>query len=114
MKTNTAPRQQDDPAAPVVLINRFTLKPGRMDEFIELQAAARDGFRRAVPGLLGGRMHRSLDGASAVLISVFRSVDDHKRLLESELFAGHAAKIRPLIERTDPGFYKVAYESGDV
>ncbi len=114
MTTENSPQQDDDSAAPVVLINRFTLKPGKIEEFIELQAAAREGFRRAVPGLLGGRMHRSLDGASAVLISVFRSVDDHRRLLESELFAEHAAKIRPLIERTDPGFYKVAYESGDV
>lgn len=99
---------------PVVLINTFTPKPGKLDEFIAAQTTALRGFRGRVPGWRQSRLHRALDGNTVVMISVFDSVDDHRRWQETGLFAEHREKIRQLVERVDPGFYEVVYEAENV
>ena len=71
---------------PVVLINPFTLKPGKMDEFLALQTEALQRFRGHIPGWRGGRLHRAVDGDTAVLMSVFDSADAHRRFLETAGF----------------------------
>ena len=51
---------------PVTLINRLSIKPGMIDEFIEAQRK----FTLSAPaGVLGGRMYRSRDGSSRGLVN---------------------------------------------
>lgn len=103
-----APRRR-----PVIVINTFVVKPGQIDAFIALQDSARARFAGLVPGLRGSRMHRALDGRTAVLMTAFDSLDDQKALLASELFAAHREQLLPLIEQASPGAYEIAYEAGD-
>ena len=95
---------------PVVLINVFTLKEGKLDEFIELQTAALHNFKGKVPGWLGSRLHRELDGSSAVMMSIFESREDINRWYETKLFSEHRAKVIPLVERAEPKLYEVVYK----
>jgi quinol monooxygenase YgiN len=97
---------------PVVLINTFTVKPGKMDEFLALQRAALEQFRGRIPGWRGGRLHRALDGNTAVMMSVFESADAHRRFLETPGFDAHRARVLPLIEDAQPVYYEVVHESG--
>ena len=86
---------------PVTVINFFSLKPGKIDEFIELQRSFAAGSTRP-NGLIGGRMYRSVDNQSAVLVSQFESKDAQERILQSDAFKQHVNKLRPLIESFAP------------
>lgn len=97
------------PPPPVVLINVFTVKPGRLDEFIAVQTAALERFRGQVPGWLGSRLHRALEGDMAVMMSTFDSVDSHRRWHETPDFAAHLSRVRDLVERAEPGFYRMTH-----
>lgn len=100
----------DDAIGPVVLINLFTVKPGRMDEFIALQAANLERTRGEVPGRRGSRLHRSTDGRTAILASMFETIGDHRRLNASSQIAEHIQKIRPLVEKAEPTYFEVVHE----
>ena len=97
---------------PVILINTFTLVPGKLDEFVELQAAqARRNKANPILGFQGGRMFRSVDGTKAVLVTAFDSIDAHKQLMESGAFKEHRDRILPLIQGAEPAYYELAYET---
>lgn len=97
---------------PVTIINMFTPKPGRFEDFLAVQQAALPGFRGRVPGLLGSRFYRALDGRSAVLVSVFETPEDFQQFRGSDLFAAHRDRISPLLEGVNPGLYELVYEAG--
>ena len=99
---------------PVVLINTFTLKPGKMDEFLALQTEALQRFRGHIPGWRGGRLHRAVDGDTAVLMSVFDSADAHRRFLETAGFDEHRQRVLPLVEDVQPAYYEIVHESGSL
>lgn len=103
---------QTKAAGPVVLINVFTPRPGKLDEFVALQTAALEQFRGRIAGWRGGRLHRALDGSSAVMMSVFDAVESHQKFVDSALFAEHRDRILPLVERVEPRFYEIVAESG--
>ena len=105
-----SPAVDNDAIGPIVLINLFTVKPGRMDEFIELQKRNLDRSPGNVPGWRGSRLHRSTDGRTAVMMSMFDTIADHKRLHESSRIAEHVQKIKPLIESAEPTYYEVVHE----
>jgi heme-degrading monooxygenase HmoA len=101
----------------VVMINVFKVKQGRLDDFVELQRQYL-GELSDVPGALegwrGSRLHRAVDGADAVMISVFDSMEAHKRLIGTARFAEHREKVAALIESAEPRYYSVAYEAGTI
>src|SRR5439155_3730212 len=96
-----------------ILINTFTLVPGKLDEFIELQKGqAVRNKENPIPGFQNSRMFRSVDGNKAVLVSAFDSIEAHKQLMQSERFKEHRSRIQPLIEGAEPAYYELVYESG--
>lgn len=109
---NRAPSPADR-AGPVTLINTFTIHPGRLDEFFAVQEDARLRFAGRVAGFRGSRMYRARNDKTAVLITVFETVEHHKAWLNTDLFAEHRARIAPLIERATPTFYDLVYETGE-
>ena len=116
--TDAIVRDDSQPAhekrRPVIIINTFATKPGKIDEFIAIQDAARRRFAGQIPGLRGSRMHRSLDGKTAVLITAFDTLEDQKNWLASELFARHRTQIMPLIEQASPNAFEIVYEGGEI
>ncbi len=95
----------------ITVINRFEIRPGQMDAFIDAQRA----FPSSLPacGLVGGRMYRALDGRSAVLISVFESQAAIDALRGRSDFQAHLERLRPYVESTNPSLYEAAYDTGD-
>lgn len=99
---------------PFVSISVITPKPGRFDEFMELQLAQHHRLRGQVQGLRGGRLFRALDGRSAVLVTAFDSAEDAQRFRQDPRFTEHIARIQPLLESAVPGGYETAYEVGEI
>ena len=60
---------------PVVLINVFTPKSGRTDDFIRAQTAEYVRLAGQVEGALGNRLLRALDGKRVVNVAYFASVE---------------------------------------
>ena len=98
---------------PVVFINIFTVKPGRMDDFVALQKANLENSRGKVPGWRSSRLHRQLDGNRAIMVSTFDSIADHQRVHTTDRFAEHVAKVRQLVESAEPGYFVLAKAVGD-
>jgi heme-degrading monooxygenase HmoA len=116
MSTTAADVDNDsagDGTGPVVLINVFTPQAGKLDAFIGIQKAElkRLADQRAVKGWRSSRLHRALDGKTAVMVSVFDTIGDHKRWVATAAFAEHLDRIRPLIERAEPGYYQLVAEA---
>lgn len=103
-------------SGPVVLINTFHPRPGRLDEFIEVQMLEvhRLAIRASAAGWMGSRLHRAHDGRSAVMITVFESVAAHRRWLAGNDFSDHVDRIEPLLEAVDPRYYSLVFEAGRV
>src|SRR5438477_2406812 len=97
----------------VTIINRLAIKSGKMQEFIDLQQKFAARLVTASDALLGGRLYRSADDSSAVLVSQFRSMNAQEEMRQSDIFKKHLAQLAPLIESSSPGFYEEAYTTGD-
>jgi heme-degrading monooxygenase HmoA len=95
----------------VVLVNVFTPKAGRTDDFIRAQTAEYIRLAEQVEGALGNRLLRALDGARVVNIAYFASVELYEAWRASALFADHLDRIRDLVEHVDPALYSPVYES---
>jgi heme-degrading monooxygenase HmoA len=95
----------------VVLVNVFTPKSGRVDDFIRAQTAEYKRLAGQIEGALGNRLLRSLDGKRVVNIAYFASVELYDAWRESALFAEHLERIRNLVEAVDPALYSPVYES---
>jgi quinol monooxygenase YgiN len=89
---------------PVIQINFLSIKPGKIDEFIE----AERGYASAKlpPGVIGSRMYRSLDGKSVVRVSQYESIESHKELHQNETLRRHIDKLSPLLESSSPALYE--------
>ena len=99
---------------PFILMNVFTPKPGRLDDFIALQTAALPNLNAGGAAVRGGRLYKAEDGSKAVLLSTFDSAEEFQRFIASEAFAAHRAKLTPLLDRSEPTRYELVYERGEV
>jgi hypothetical protein len=86
------------------------IKPGKIDEFIEMQQK----FVASLPpcGLIGGRMYRSIDEQSAVLVSVFESKGAVEEIFQRADFKENLRRLQPLVESSSPMVYEEAYTYG--
>jgi heme-degrading monooxygenase HmoA len=85
---------------PLVLVNVFVPKAGRLDDFLALQ---RREIARLAPearrhGWRGNRTHRALDGGSAIVVTRFDSAERQRSWARTAAFAAHLAAIAPLVE----------------
>jgi hypothetical protein len=96
---------------PVTIINRLTVKPGKMDEFIDTQRK----FAASLPpgSLVGGRMYRGVDGQTAVLVSTFPSNGMKEQMLQSDAFKEHVKHLQSMVDGSSPFVYEEAYTTGD-
>jgi quinol monooxygenase YgiN len=98
---------------PVTVINRFVIKPGKMDEFIAAQRNFVTALANKPDGLVGGRMYRGVDGHSAVLVSQFASESAQEDIRQSDSFKQHLSRLQPLVESASPSLYEEAYTTGN-
>jgi heme-degrading monooxygenase HmoA len=100
--------------APLVVVNVFTPKPGKLEDFIAAQAAGLTRLRGRIPGLRGGRLYRAEDGSRALLVSAFDSQAKLDEWLASAAFAEHRANLTPFVERSEAMRYRMVYEAGSL
>ena len=98
---------------PVTVINRLVVKPGKMEEFIDAQRNFAAGLTTESCGLIGGRMYRSSDGKSAVLVSQFESESALEELRQSNAFKQHLNWLQSMLESATSSLYEEAYTTGD-
>jgi quinol monooxygenase YgiN len=97
----------------VTIINRLEIKPGSTDAFIDAQRAFATGLMKTHGYVVGGRMYRSLDSKSVVLVSVFDSMEAQEQARKLDAFKEHLARIQPMTESSSPALYDIAYSYGD-
>ena len=112
-EADSAPRAQSG-AKPVVAISVVTPKPDKFEEFMALQLAQQRRVRGQVKGLIGGRLFRSLDERSFVIVAMFESEEDAQAWREDERLIAHRAQVAPLTERAATGTYETVYEVGSI
>lgn len=101
-------------AGPVLLVNLFTPKAGQEDAFIKAQTDEYVRLRGQVPGWLGNRLGRSVDGGQLVNVALFDTMTNYNAWRASQLFADHVEIIRPFVEQSAPGMYELLYSAGEI
>ncbi|WP_179281285.1 antibiotic biosynthesis monooxygenase [Paenibacillus sp. XY044] len=94
---------------PVVWVNAFQVKPGKLDEFIQVQTEELRSFAQQgiVKGVLGSRLLRATNRDRALAIALFESVEAHQTWLKQTDFSAHYDKIKDLIEGAEGDYYTV-------
>src|ERR1035438_2035271 len=103
---------QEELMKPITQINVFSIKPGKIDEFIEAERSSA-ASTNLPPGLIGSRMYRSLDGKSVVRVSKYESIEAHKEVHQAEALRQHIDRPSPLFESSSPALYEEVYTTGD-
>ena len=98
---------------PITVINFFTVKAGKLEEFIQIQNTFAKELCKSFSGLQGGRMYRGLDGKSAVLVSIFESQEAQEEVRKLQIFRDHVGKLQSVLEDAQPALYEVAYTTGN-
>jgi quinol monooxygenase YgiN len=98
---------------PVTIINTFSIKPGKIDEFVSAQQNFAAEVRKSPCGLIGGRLYRSADGASAVLISQFESQRALEEIRQRADFKQHTQRLAPMLNSVSPAPFEEAYTTGN-
>jgi quinol monooxygenase YgiN len=96
----------------VTVINRLTIKPGKIDELIEAQRSFAASLTSKPSGLLGSRTYRSVDGKSVVLVSQFESISAQEEIRQAEAFKLHLKSLQSFVENSDPGLYEEVSTTG--
>jgi antibiotic biosynthesis monooxygenase (ABM) superfamily enzyme len=103
-----------DPSTGVItMLNRFTTKPGMLDDFIAAQTAEYRRLKGLVPGWIGNRLLYALDGSHVVNVAEFDGHANYMAWRDSALFAEHLEIIRPFMLKAEPALYKMIYDSAD-
>jgi heme-degrading monooxygenase HmoA len=90
-------------------INLFAPTAGRLDDFItaQLDAIPRLGVIR---GLNTSRLYRAEDGSRAIVVAGFDSIEAHREFQNSAAFQAERARLQPLLDGVQPGFYRLIHE----
>ncbi|WP_157019282.1 antibiotic biosynthesis monooxygenase family protein [Mesorhizobium xinjiangense] len=105
-----------EPDGPVVLVNTFHAKPGKLDEFIELQLLEqhRMAATAAASGWRGSRLHRSLDGRTAIVVAVFESLAAQEAWSRRTAHSDQVGRIETLVERVESRTCAMVFEAGRI
>lgn len=99
--------------SPVTIINTFSIKPGQIEDFVTAQQNFAAEVRNKPCGLIGGRLYRSADGASAVLISQFESQAAVEGIRQREDFKQHLQRLAAMVNSASPAAFEEAYTTGN-
>ncbi|UWZ84164.1 antibiotic biosynthesis monooxygenase [Occallatibacter riparius] len=97
---------------PVTQILLLTIKPGKMDEFLE---ADRNFLASTVlpKGIAGSRLYRSPDGKSVVRVVQYESAEAQKEYEQDQALRQQVSFLRNFVESATAGFYEEVRTTGD-
>jgi hypothetical protein len=97
---------------PVTQINILSIKPDKIDEFFE----ADQGYiaSASLPkGLIGSRLYGSLDGRSAVRVTLYDSVEAHKEYHQGEALRQQIGLLHAFVDSSSPGLDDEVHTAGN-
>ena len=99
-------------AKPVLSISVIRIKPGHFEEFMALQTAHLERIRGTVSGVRGGRLFKSAEKNTVLMLSAFETAEDGARFRQDPRFREHLDRAGALIESNEALPLEVAYEIG--
>src|SRR5262245_51241701 len=98
----------EEDAGPVILLNKFTVKPEDVEEFLKVFAATSEVFKQE-PGFISAQLHQGIAGSCTfVNYVVWESVEHFKRAFNKPEFQSNMAKLLPNTVMSPHLFKKVA------
>jgi quinol monooxygenase YgiN len=84
--------QMDANVAPVILINKFNVKPEEVDQFLKVWAADAAIMKRQ-PGFISAQLHRGIAGSCVFIkYAVWESTEHYKRAFSNPEFQSSLEK----------------------
>jgi heme-degrading monooxygenase HmoA len=100
--------QLEEDVGPVILLNKFTVKPEDVDEFLKVFAATSEVFKQQ-PGFISAQLHRGIAGSCTfVNYVVWESAEQFKRAFNRPEFRSSMSDVLPNIMMSPHPFKKVA------
>ncbi len=107
-KTVTVFEQMEQNVGPVVLINKFTVKPEETDQLLRAWAADA-AIMKKQPGYISTQLYRAIGGSSVFLnYAVWESVEDFKRAFHNPEFQAKFTDYPPSTVASPHLFEKMA------
>jgi heme-degrading monooxygenase HmoA len=104
----TLDKQLEEDVGAVILLNKFTVKPEDVDQFLKVFAATSEVFKQQ-PGFISAQLHRGIAGSSTFInYVVWESAEHFKRAFNSPEFRSNMANILPNTVMSPHLFKKVA------
>jgi heme-degrading monooxygenase HmoA len=104
----TLSEQTEQSVGPVILINKFNVKPEESEKFIKAWADDASFFKRQ-PGFISTQLHRGIGGSSIFLnYAVWESTDHFKRAIDNPGFESGLGKYPPSTIASPHLFKKVS------
>jgi quinol monooxygenase YgiN len=92
----------------VILLNRFTVQPEDVDEFLKVFQATTKVMKQQ-PGFISAQLHRGIAGSSTFFnYAVYESVEHFKRAFNTPEFRSAMANLPPNTVMSPQLFKKVA------
>jgi heme-degrading monooxygenase HmoA len=87
----TLKSQLEEDVGSVILLNKFTMKPEDVDQFLKLFAATTEMFKQQ-PGFISAQLHRGIDGSSTFFnYVVWESAEHFKQAFNKPEFRSSMA-----------------------
>ena len=104
----TLSTQLEEDVGAVILLNKFTVKPEDIDEFLKVFEATTKVMKQK-PGFISAQLHRGIAGSSTFFnYAVFESVEHFKRAFNTPEFRSSMANLPPNTVMSPHLFKKVA------
>jgi heme-degrading monooxygenase HmoA len=104
----TIKTQLEEDVRPVILLNRFTVKPEDVDEFLKVFSTTSQFFKQQ-PGFISAQLHRGIaDSSTFFNYVVWESAEHFKRAFNRPGFRSKIADVLPNVVMSPHLFKKVA------
>jgi heme-degrading monooxygenase HmoA len=104
----TLKSQLEEDVGSVILLNKFTVKPEDVDQFLKVFAATTEIFKQQ-PGFISAQLHRGIGGSSTFFnYVVWESAEHFKRAFNRPEFQSSMADVLPDNVMSPHLFKKVA------
>lgn len=98
----------DGDGGAVILLNKFTVRPDDVDEFLKVFQATTKVMKQQ-PGFISAQLHRGIAGSSTFFnYAVFESAEHFKRAFNTPEFRSSMARLPPNTVMSPHLFKKVA------
>jgi heme-degrading monooxygenase HmoA len=104
----TLREQMQQQVGPVILINKFNVKPDEADQLLKAWAADATYFKKQ-PGFISAQLHRGIGGSCVFInFAIWESGDHFKRAFSNPEFGGHLRAYPPSAVASPHLFQRVA------